>query len=183
VLNPVRMNQIQKRSDQKAASDARKSFPEIISASRMPTSPVSKFSDAIVLSDADLATAKTYQKMLKFGVAPEGVLDKMQKDEITEKIISFVMGESNEGKLSVEEEKTAAKYKKMLSLGLPIGAVRHKMMQEQVDQKIIDFIEGRNPIGIKGSSDMLTDAEETVASKYQRMLKIGLDADAVRHIA
>jgi hypothetical protein len=62
VLNPVRMNQIQKRSDQKAASDARKSFPEIISASRMPTSPVSKFFDTIVLSDADLATAKTYQK-------------------------------------------------------------------------------------------------------------------------
>ncbi|KAL7568682.1 hypothetical protein ACA910_021679 [Epithemia clementina (nom. ined.)] len=165
-----------------------KNLPEFISTAEMPASPVSTFSASVNLSDADLEKAKVYQKLLKVGVPPEGVLDKMQKDNIDPRIISFVLGEQemhNEGNLSEDETKIASKYQKMLSIGLPMDAVRHKMIQDQVPSKIIDFVVSDGSAGgthAKGDDlDKLTDAEEEIATKYRKMMKIGLEADAVRH--
>ena len=159
-----------------------KHFPEYISTAEMPTSPVSSFSASIVLSDADLGKAKVYQKLLKVGVPSEGVLDKMQKDNVDQRVINFVLNEQNESELSAEEQKTATKYKKMLSVGLPMEAVRHKMIQDQVPSKIIDYVEnGIAAVRKDEPNTTLTREEEELATKYRKMLKIGLETDAVRH--
>ena len=184
-----------------------KNLPEFISTPEMPASPVSSFSASVAVLDSVMEKAKIYQKLLKVGVPPEGVLDKMKKENVDSRIVNYVLGGQNDTVLSDQEAKIAAKYQKMLSVGLPIEAVRHKMTQDQIVKKIIDFVEASSTPVSNGSPRVwaygenkaaptneaadedkkapptteLTDEEETVAQTYRKMLKVGLEVDAVRH--
>lgn len=98
-------------------------------------------------------------------------------------------------KLSDEEEKIATKYRKMLSMGVPPPAVEHAMKRDQVSDKIVNIIlnsgegakapvqsddrEGSRP-SADGASN-LTEEEQEIAAKYQKMLKVSIPREAVRH--
>jgi hypothetical protein len=75
------------------------------------------------------------------------------------------------------------KYRKMLQMGIPPGAVRHKMMTEGVDPEIVDLV--TDSIDAPAANDergsSLSDEEETIASKYRKMLKMMVPPEAVRH--
>ena len=167
-----------------------KSPPEMISAPSMPTSPVSTFSVSVALPEEEQEKAKKYQKMLKFGVPSSGVLDKMKKDGVEDRIIQYVLGDESSTTsgpgLTSEEETAAAKYKKMLSAGIPSDAVNHCMTKDGVDQKIMDHVLGVKPKSedskaSQSSAPPLSEDEEKVASKYRKMLKFGLETSAVEH--
>jgi len=98
-------------------------------------------------------------------------------------------------KLSEEDEKIATKYRKMLSMGVPPPAVEHAMQRDQVDSKIVNIIlnsgeapkapvqsnnDDASPPTADGASN-LTEEEQEVATKYQKMLKVSIPREAVRH--
>ena len=89
--------------------------------------------------------------------------------------------------LSEEEEQVASKYLKMLKMGIPPDAVQHKMTSDGIQLKIVDAVLGdggdkskateeKEPVGTK-----LTNEEEVIATKYRKMMKMGVPADGVRH--
>jgi hypothetical protein len=91
------------------------------------------------------------------------------------------------------DEGVAAKYRKMIKTGVPADAVRHKMIAEGVDPKaisalldettagaaVLTFADAKKDAG-GGQLNLLLEDEKT-ASKYRKMLKIGIPPDAVRH--
>ena len=97
-------------------------------------------------------------------------------------------------KLSEEDEKIATKYRKMLSMGVPPPAVEHAMKRDQVSDKIVNIILnsgeapkspsleeiGESTPSTDGTSN-LTEEEQEVAAKYQKMLKVSIPREAVRH--
>lgn len=101
-------------------------------------------------------------------------------------------------KLSPADEESANQYRKMLKMGMPEGAVQQKMLVDGIAQNIIDSVvagEVPAPAGsvppaaapapppalaqpaVKYSS--LSPADEEIASKYRKMLKMGMPIGAV----
>lgn len=155
------------------------------------------------LSEDEEKVALKYRKMLKMGIPPDAVQHKMASDKIPTKIASAVLGgdkdQTNDGKssesttkLSEEEEATANKFRKMMKMRVPAEAVRHKMTMEGVDAKIINAV--FDDVDASSSSQktatagaamaqeqQLSSAEEVIASKYRKMLKMGVPLDGVEH--
>ncbi|KAL3943228.1 MAG: hypothetical protein SGBAC_002718 [Bacillariaceae sp.] len=93
--------------------------------------------------------------------------------------------------LSPADEEIATIFRKMLKMGMPIGAVSQKMMGEGVAQNIQDSVangEVPRPAGaaparapadpdVKYSS--LSPADEEIATRFRKMLKMGMPIGAV----
>ena len=151
----------------------------------------------VALSEDEEKLASKYRKMLKMGIPPDAVKHKMTSDDINQKIMDAVLGgtggENNASKagtpgrnLTDEEEATASKYRKMMKMGVPEDGVRHKMAMEGVDAKIIDAVFDVTDQGGKAMADtanrqQLSDEEEVIASKYRKMLKMGVPLEGVQH--
>jgi hypothetical protein len=99
------------------------------------------------------------------------------------------------------------KYSKMLELGIPASAVRHKMKIDGIDGSIVALVvdansdttpkcenqsvlsgrevpaadEGVNNKMMSETTPSLTDEQSAIATKYRKMLKMGVPPDAVRH--
>ena len=160
--------------------------PDVISAVLdAPASISSGGKDGTVssLSGEEEIAASKYRKMLKMGIPPDAVRHKMTSDGLPSHFVDAVLNDSklneSSNKPSREEEAIASKYRKMLKMGVPPDAVRHKMMSEEVDTKIIDVVLSE-PM-LKEDSNGLSEEEESITSKYRKMLKMGVPPDAVRY--
>ena len=129
-----------------------------------------------------------YGKMLQMGIPPDAVRHKMTMEGVDPEIVKLVVDpeevqDTNSGEdgssLSAEEEVIVAKYRKMLKMGVPPDGVRHKMTTEGVAAKIIDAV--LNESDSKEETNKLSDEEEAIATKYRKMLKMGVPSDGVRH--
>merc|ERR1712238_227005 len=85
-----------------------------------------------------------------------------------------------------EEQEVATKYRKMLKMGMPKGAAIQKMSVDRVTQNIQDsVIAGEaspptvSPEEVSEKSTALTVEEKDVATKYSKMLKLGMPEGAV----
>jgi hypothetical protein len=144
----------------------------------------------VELNSDEEKIASSYRQMLKFQVDPEAVRHKMTKDGVSDAIIASVLGgvtketkPSKEG-LSDEEEKIAETYRKMLRVSIPPEAVRHKMTKEQVDSRIVDAVLGgssqKSEIN-QNPKPVLSEEENALVVSYQKMLKMMIPPEAVRH--
>lgn len=95
-------------------------------------------------------------------------------------------------KLTEEEEKVAESYRLLLKRGLPPDAVRHKLARDNVDIKIVHAVfggSGAAAVATTSTADVpqppagpsLSEAENIIAEKYRKMLKMRIPAEAVRH--
>ena len=149
--------------------------------------------DVALLSEDEEKLASKYRKMLKMGIPPDAVKHKMTSDDIKQKIMDAVIGgpggENKAGtpglKLTDEEEATASKYRKMMKMGVPEDGVRHKMAMEGVDAKIIaavfDVTDQGKAMADTANRQQLSDEEEVIASKYRKMLRMGVPLEGVQH--
>ena len=163
----------------------------VVNAKPGPSSPVSEISGtSSTLSSAESKIAESYQKMLRLLVPKEAVRHKMEKEKVDPKIMAFVFGEESSVAssavfgLTVKEEKVAALYRKMLKMMVPLEAVRHKMEKEGVDQKIVSAVLGEGKVTQKqvgDTSNQLSSAEQKIADKYKKMLKLMVPKEAVEH--
>jgi hypothetical protein len=93
-----------------------------------------------------------------------------------------------------EEAKLIQKYRLMIQRGVPADAVRHKMMVDQVDTRIctlifptddkatdVSTVKNETMTTTKAVGPVLTVAENLIAEKYRKMLKLRIPSDAVRH--
>ncbi|KAL9184842.1 hypothetical protein ACHAXT_002619 [Thalassiosira profunda] len=142
----------------------------------------------------DEGAAAKFRKMLQMGVPSDAVRHKMTTEGVDAATVAAVLDEpnkplaatssANNGRgLAPEEEKAASKYRKMLKMGVPPDGVRHKMETEGADAQIIDAVfappsQEKNKAGVPSP---LTGDEEVVASKYRRMLKMGVPVEGVEH--
>ena len=157
------------------------------------------------LTEDEERIASKFKKMLNIGIPPDAVRHALIKDGIGPKISDAVLGTSDTadgnldakggaGGLSQDESTVASKYRKMLKMGLPPDAVQHALTKDGVGAKIADAVLGTT--NAEGTEDkekgqvgaetkvvgpVLTGEEENIASKYQKMLKIFIPPDAVRH--
>ena len=87
--------------------------------------------------------------------------------------------------LSSEESQVAESYQKMLRLKIPKDAVRHKMEQDQVDPKIMGFVLGEETLEVARCASSTTSGlsvkEQKIASRFEKMLKMMIPPEAVRH--
>jgi hypothetical protein len=132
---------------------------------------------------------------LKMGIPKDGVKHKMKSDQVDSKIVEavfavdsgtdFISEDDSKAKLTSEEEEIASKYRRMLKMGIPKDGVKHKMTRDQVDSKIVEAVLtvdiGAGSASVDTSKAQLTSEEEEVASKYRRMLKMGIPKDGVKH--
>ena len=174
-------------------------------ASMMGTMPASN------LPPEEDSIAEKYRKMLKLGMPDDAVRSKMTIDGVAEHIIADVLGEENPAassstspdggvgvdpvsNLSAEDEALAATYRKMLKMGLPADAVRHKMVQDGVNNDVIAAVLGKDAVETsEPTAATTTDGkenepksglsadDEAIASRFKKMLKMGLPEDAVRN--
>eukprot|EP00522_Entomoneis_paludosa_P003427 CAMPEP_0172474322 /NCGR_PEP_ID=MMETSP1065-20121228/69300_1 /TAXON_ID=265537 /ORGANISM="Amphiprora paludosa, Strain CCMP125" /LENGTH=2018 /DNA_ID=CAMNT_0013232501 /DNA_START=332 /DNA_END=6388 /DNA_ORIENTATION=+ len=152
------------------------------------------------LSAEEEATAGRFRKMQKMGLPDDVVKHKMVSEGVDEKIIAAVLGGEVPAaapsaptaapaiSLSADEEAVAGRFRKMLKMGLPDDAVKHKMVAEGVDEKIIkSVLSGGEPTPAAAPSPApaaaptLTAEEEETASRFRKMLTMGLPEDAVKH--
>jgi len=169
-------------------------LPRFVAAETNPSSPVSAMS-SIGLSVAEAELAEEYKKMLRLKIEPDAVRHKMEKDHVLPKIMAAVLGEgsdevstfskqdeSTDVQLSEEEEQVAESFRKMLKLRFPEEVVRHRMKKEQVSARIVDAIFGKRCSAAGQKTDStLSPLEAELANKYRKMLKMGIQQDAVRH--
>ena len=142
------------------------------------------------LSYEDEITASKYCKMLSMGILPDAVRHKMTSDDIAPIIIATVLDEitnannvNDDKHLTDDEETIVAKYRSMMKMGVSIDGVRHKMAIEGVSSKIIKSVcDDITPLPqAAGGATQLTSDEEIIASKYRKMLKVGVPLDDVKH--
>ena len=151
-----------------------------------------------VLDEKEEQKADQYRKMLKMGLPPDVVRQKMESHDVEPKIISAVLGDGDGS--NNDDDPEVAKYKKMLAMGLSTDAVRHKMNEEGVAPETIDKVLGSggdleaSNVAANASSNVATNAispdmsdqaqfelayGETI-ERYQKMLKMGIPEVAVR---
>ncbi|KAI2496132.1 hypothetical protein MHU86_18363 [Fragilaria crotonensis] len=141
--------------------------------------------------------ADQYRKMLKMQIPKEAVQHKMTKEGVDQKIVDAVLNTETQkcqeveaekeqpvSSLSEEEEKLITSYRKMLKMCIPPDAIRHKMKKDQVDDKIVFAIFPEDAVSAAakvGKVPTLTDDEKKTVETYQKMLKMRIPPDAVRH--
>ena len=93
--------------------------------------------------------------------------------------------EENGPNLSEDDEKTALQYKKMMKMGMPDGAVIQKMSIDGVPQHIQDVVLAGDepaktaPEKVPQKSVTLNSDDEEVATRYRKMIKMGMPEGAV----
>ena len=101
-----------------------------------------------------------------------------------------VMSTSDTPQWTDDETKLIEKYRLMIRRGVPADAVRHKMTLDQVDVKISAFLfpnddkvagVEQNETKRKAVESELSEAENAIAEKYRKMLKLRIPVDAVQH--
>ena len=146
------------------------------------------------LTDEEEAIAGRFRKMLDMGLPNDAVKHKMTSEGVDEKIIASVLSprpqapspqaaplSSLSGALSAEEEAIAGRFQRMLKMGLPGDAVKHKMETEGVDGRIIKFVLDPAPApSSQATPPALSPEEEETASRFRKMVKMGLPDDAVK---
>ena len=127
-----------------------------------------------------------YFKMIKVGLPADSVKAKMQIEGVDPTILdndpeTMVPPQTSTAqKVPVKDHPTFSKYFKMLKTGVPLEAVRLKMRQEGVDVTYIDKDPDELvPLEVE-TEQMVPVGDHPVYSKYFRMLKVGLPADAVK---
>eukprot|EP00980_Cylindrotheca_fusiformis_P002473 scaffold584_cov132-Cylindrotheca_fusiformis.AAC.26 len=94
---------------------------------------------------------------------------------------------SKDSPISDSDQKIINSYKKMLQLRIPADAVRHKMVKDNVDSRLMNLVLGesdgapptnQNP---NPTTNGLTASEEKIAATYQKMLKLKIPVEGVRH--
>jgi len=166
-----------------------------------------KFAPVVELTPGEEAEAAQFRKMLKMGLPPEVVRQKMEAAQVDSKIVFALTGgdapkaidtpktgetaagtQSNGVSLTDKEEETASRFRKMLTIGLSEEAVRHKMMAEGVDARIINAVTGEDsPTNAAAGGDSPTSAgglsmkEEEIVERYRKMLRSGIPEIAVRN--
>jgi hypothetical protein len=116
-----------------------------------------------VLTVAEEKIASGYRKMLKMCIPQEAVHHKMQREEVSQKIIVAVLGQDksegpsniansnkdqasisskNTSSLTDDEESLASQYRKMLKLQIPKDQVLQRMKKEGIEEKIIVAVVG-----------------------------------------
>lgn len=159
------------------AADASKHFqpPPAIAVDELPPSPVSTMSISIgfTLSEAEK------KEQLADNICTHDGSDSAPT-------LSSNDAASTHGSVLTEDEKnTAASYRKMLKLNFPVEIVQHRMKKEGVSERVALAVLGNAAIGVKEipvvpTSD-LTAEEQATADSYRKMLKMGIEKDAVRH--
>lgn len=133
-------------------------------------------------------------KMLKVGLPPPAVKNKMQQEGLdpamldkpdTELIPLNDAAAKDEGeKVPVSEHPKYAKYFKMLKVGLPPPAVKGKMQQEGVDPTMLDKDPSEliplNDAPAEDEGPMVAVGEHPLYNKFFKMLKVGLPLSAVK---
>jgi hypothetical protein len=149
--------------------------------------------------------AKKYLMMLELKVPLNEVKSSLLKDGVDNKIVTKIMREAVDMPVNVvnapdlpsspvstmtcsvaqvsDESEIAAPYKKMIRLRIPAEAVRHKMIKDEISPRIIDLVLGTGgAVYNKINDDLALSSEEAVlVLKYQKMLKISIAPEAVRH--
>jgi len=148
------------------------------------------------LSKDEEKIALKYRKMIKMGIPLDAVQHKMKSDEISSNIMDAILNTDNKqpkkeerevNVLDDKEKAIASKYRKMMNMGVPAEGVRHKMNMEGVDEKIINAVfnnDASKEQQVKkkaGTAPQLSSEEEKIASKYRKMLKMGIPLDGVTH--
>lgn len=153
-----------------------------------PTMDVGKGGSQHKLSPKDELVASKYRKMLHMGIPHDTVRHKMLSDEIVPTVIAAVLGETESSagqhnRLTNNEETIATKYCNMMKMGVPIDGVRHKMTMEGVCDKVITAVCDVSPPPPPAAAGVIhfTGNEEAIASKYRKMLKVGVPLDDVKH--
>ena len=115
-----------------------------------------------LLTSDEEAVAQKYRKMLSLGIPPDAVHHSMVKDQVSEKIVTAVLGNSREGTskmtappaiqpapdrkdkqtLTQDEESIASHYRKLLKSQVPRTAVQSRMEREGVSEKIMKAVLG-----------------------------------------
>ena len=155
-----------------------------------PSSPMSTISGSLSLEESRIA--ESYQEMLKKNIPKDEVRSKMSEAKIPPKIMGFVLGEnvfvasdsSITSNLTEKEEKIASIYRRMLKMMVPPDAVRHKMEKEQVDSKIVVAVLGDGTMSastLDNAVNQLSEAEQSIADTYKKMLKMMVPKEAVEH--
>ena len=144
------------------------------------------------LSEEEEAIASKYRKMLKMGIPSDAVRHKMTSDGIAANITMAVCDEGTgatnkdiaKDDLSSEEEAIAVKYRRMLKMGVPPDGVKHKMTSDGIDPKIVEAVLAPPEAEQKPAASVnnkLSEQDEVIATKYRKMLKMGVPLDGVRH--
>jgi hypothetical protein len=149
--------------------------------------PLSQVADPRMssLSSEEEEVAIKYRKMLKMGMPEGAVIQKMSVDGVAKNIQdSVIAGEvppptARPKALTAEEENDATKYRKMLKMGMPEGAVIQKMSVDGVAQNIQDSVIAGEVLPPTARPKALTAEEEEEATKYRKMLKMGMPEGAV----
>ena len=135
-----------------------------------------------------------YFKMLKVGLPKDAVKAKMQQegadssmlDKDPEELIPLhpPKAEDDSPKVKLSEHPTYSKYFKMLKVGLPKDAVRAKMRQRSVDPDMLDKnpddLVSLNPKSSESNGPKVPANEHPKYAKYFKMLKVGLQKEAVK---
>ena len=144
-----------------------------------------------------------YKKMFKMGMPEGAVIQKMSVDEVPKHVQDAVLAPSEEPKveeeppkesegppiLTAEEEEMVMKYKKMFKMGMPEGTVIQKMSVDEVPKHVQDAVlapEEEEEAAVEAPKEdakptkiTLSEAEEHVKTKYQKMIKMGMPEGAV----
>ncbi|KAL3815366.1 hypothetical protein ACHAXA_000753 [Cyclostephanos tholiformis] len=179
-----------KNDDDEGGAESKASEKSMISDLRSTTNDASKdlTEDEELLLDRYRQFSQSDRTKLRLTcVSPQGEMQEME----------VALSPTSESELtkSVEgiEKDAPVMYRKMMKTGLPADLGRHKMLFEGVDSKvIIDLLDESNDgfaalafaaVENDAGEELLnlSPEEETVASKYRKMLKMGIPSDAVRH--
>ena len=105
-------------------------------------------------------------------------------------VVASAAPSASSGTLSEEEEATASRFRKMVKMGMPEEAIRHKMEQEGIEEKIRDAVfAGETSVSAAESGPVaaptpsvssLSEEEDAIASKFRKMVKMGMPEDAIR---
>lgn len=130
-----------------------------------------------------------YKKMLKTGIPPGAVRHKMMLEGVEASVVAAVLGDdaiviNAEKKVEKREEKEEAADPRQALLDAikkkGNGGDNSTKPDEPTDPKsaLLAAIKDK---GTELSKSKLSEEEDRIASKYRRMLKMGIPLDAVRH--
>ena len=136
-----------------------------------------------------------YFKMLKVGLSPPAVKNKMTKDGVDPSILDMDPTKPPEIKkddgpvyadgLAIQDDPKYTKYFKMLKVGLSPPAVKNKMTKDGVDPSILDMDPTKPPEIKKDDGPVYADGlaiqDDPKYTKYFKMLKVGLSPPAVKN--
>jgi hypothetical protein len=141
------------------------------------------------ISEEDEKLVTKYKKMLKTGIPAGAVRHKMMLEGVEASVVAAVLGDdaiviNAEKKVEKKEEKEEAADPRQALLDAikkkGNGGDHSTKPDEPTDPKSALFAAIKDK-GAESSKSKLSEEEDRIASKYRRMLKMGIPLDAVRH--